>query len=152
MPDKKFMPKVFAVDFDGTCVTFAFPGVGKEIGAAPVLKALVDKGHLIILHTMRSDKINPSSDLDEILTPKDGDDTNYLSHAVMWFKKHDIPLYGVNYNPTQGRWTDSPKVYAHYYIDDISIGCPIMRDKKISSRPFVDWIHIRLMLEARNLL
>ena len=29
-----------AIDFDGTCVTHEFPLVGKDIGAAPVLKAL----------------------------------------------------------------------------------------------------------------
>ena len=30
------------VDFDGTCVTHEFPKVGKDIGAVPVLKKLVD--------------------------------------------------------------------------------------------------------------
>lgn len=29
---------IIAVDFDGTCVTHEFPYVGKEIGAAEVLK------------------------------------------------------------------------------------------------------------------
>jgi len=144
--------KVFAVDFDGTCVTFDFPRVGKEIGAAPVLKDLVANGHKIILYTMRSDKIAPASPDPDILTPKDGDDTNYLSHAIDWFKKHDIPLYGINNNPNQWSWTTSPKVYAHYYIDDIALGCPIMNNPEVSRRPYVDWIHIRLMLKARNLL
>lgn len=45
---------IIAVDFDGTCVTHEFPYVGKEIGAAEVLKELTDKGHKIILFTMRS--------------------------------------------------------------------------------------------------
>lgn len=152
MTNKKCTPKVFAVDFDGTCVAFDFPRVGVEIGAVPVLKELVAKGHLIILHTMRSDKTDPTSDDAEILTPNASDDTNYLSQAVMWFKKHDIPLYGVNYNPDQGSWTDSPKPYAHYYIDDIALGCPLIRDKTVSDRPYVDWGMMRFMLEARNLL
>lgn len=39
---------IIAVDFDGTCVTHEFPRVGKEIGAAEVLKELTDKGHKII--------------------------------------------------------------------------------------------------------
>lgn len=43
---------IIAVDFDGTCVTHEY--VGKEIGAAEVLKELTDKGHKIILFTMRS--------------------------------------------------------------------------------------------------
>lgn len=33
---------VIAVDFDGTCVTHEFPKVGKDIGAVPVLKELVE--------------------------------------------------------------------------------------------------------------
>lgn len=45
---------IIAVDFDGTCVTHEFPRVGVEIGAAEVLKELTDKGHQIILFTMRS--------------------------------------------------------------------------------------------------
>jgi hydroxymethylpyrimidine pyrophosphatase-like HAD family hydrolase len=45
---------IVAVDFDGTCVTHEFPRVGEEIGAAEVLKELTDKGHKIILFTMRS--------------------------------------------------------------------------------------------------
>lgn len=45
---------VIAVDFDGTCVTHEFPKIGKDIGAIPVLRKLVEKGHQIILYTMRS--------------------------------------------------------------------------------------------------
>lgn len=41
-----------AVDFDGTCVTHAYPQIGKEIGAAPVLRYLAQK-HMLILFTMR---------------------------------------------------------------------------------------------------
>ena len=46
---------IIAVDFDGTCVSHEYPKVGKDIGAVPVLKALVEIGHKIILNTMRSD-------------------------------------------------------------------------------------------------
>lgn len=45
---------VIAVDFDGTCVTHEFPKIGKDIGAIPVLRKLVEKEHQIILYTMRS--------------------------------------------------------------------------------------------------
>ena len=47
---------IIGVDFDGTCVTHEFPKVGREIGAAQVLKRLTDVGHQIILFTMRSQK------------------------------------------------------------------------------------------------
>ena len=56
---------IIAVDFDGTCVTHEFPKVGKDIGAVPVLKKLIEKGHKIILYTMRShpDKNNQGKTL-----------------------------------------------------------------------------------------
>lgn len=34
---------VIAVDFDGTCVTHEFPKIGKDIGAIPVLRELVER-------------------------------------------------------------------------------------------------------------
>lgn len=108
-----------AVDFDGTCVTHEYPNIGKDIGAVPVLKKLSDSGHKLILNTMRS-----------------GDD---LSDAVKWFEENEISLYGINNNPSQKFWTDSPKVYAHLYIDDAALGCPLKNDLSISERPFVDW-------------
>ena len=108
-----------AIDFDGTCVTHDYPRIGKEIGATEVLKRLVEAGHKLILNTMRSDK--------------------ELQDAVNWFKKNGIELYGVNENPTQKRWTNSPKVYAHLYIDDAAFGCPLLNVPDFSDRPFVDW-------------
>ena len=45
---------IINVDFDGTCVTHDFPQIGKEIGAAEVLKKLTYNGHNLILFTMRS--------------------------------------------------------------------------------------------------
>lgn len=108
-----------AIDFDGTCVTHDYPRIGKEIGATKVLKRLVEAGHKLILNTMRSDK--------------------ELQDAVNWFKKNGIELYGVNENPTQKRWTNSPKVYAHMYIDDAAFGCPLINAPELSDRQFVDW-------------
>ena len=110
---------IIAVDFDGTCVTHEFPRVGKEIGAAEVLKELTDKGHKIILFTMRSHQLDGAEETEEFgygktkpaKLPSDG-----LQDAIDWFKKHDIPLFGVNENPTQKDWTSSPKLYAHIYI------------------------------------
>ncbi len=53
---------IIAIDFDGTCVTHAFPKIGKDIGSVPVLKALTEQGHKIILFTMRSDVEDPKSE------------------------------------------------------------------------------------------
>lgn len=121
-----------AVDFDGTCVTHEYPRVGKDIGAVPVLKKLVDSGHHIILNTMRSGK--------------------ELTDAVQWFADNDIPLYGANVNPTQKEWTLSPKVYAHLYIDDAALGCPLIKKFAVSSRPFVDWTAVEYYLIFNNII
>lgn len=45
---------VIAVDFDGTVVTHAYPRIGDEIGAEPVLRELVANGCRLILLSMRS--------------------------------------------------------------------------------------------------
>ena len=139
---------IIAVDFDGTCVTHEFPRVGKEIGAAEVLKELTDKGHKIILFTMRShpNEINQNRTLDGSTINNDP-----LQDAIDWFKKHDIPLFGVNENPTQKDWTSSPKPYAHIYIDDAALGVPLKKDS-LSEKPYVDWDIVKYYLHAKNIL
>ena len=121
-----------AVDFDGTCVTHEYPNVGKDIGAVPVLKKLIDAGHKIILNTMRSG--------------------NELADAIQWFIDNNIPLFGINENPTQKTWTASPKVYAHLYIDDAALGCPLISNIFITKRPFVDWIEVEKQLKQMELI
>ena len=139
---------IIAVDFDGTCVTHAFPHIGQEIGAAPILRLLARKGHHIILFTMRSNVIAPeSNDPDIIAEPGD-----YLTQAVNWFQENRIPLWGINRNPEQHTWTSSPKPYANMYIDDAALGCPLLADERISPRPFVDWVKIHFYLIESGLL
>ena len=135
--------KEILIDFDGTCVTHDFPFVGKDIGSVVVLNKLVEKGHKLILFTMRSHRpyIHP-----------DGKPRDCLQEAIDWFAENDIPLYGVNTNPTQHEWTDSPKAYGQLMIDDIAIGVPLKIDKELSPRPFVDWFYLELMLNANNLI
>ena len=124
------------VDFDGTCTTHDFPYVGKEIGAPEVLRDLVIAGNRLILFTMRSD------------TSKG----KFLKDAVQWFEKHDIPLYGIQENPTQRAWTSSPKAYGQLIIDDICLGIPLKVDPQISDRPFVDWEKCRTLMEEMGIL
>lgn len=121
-----------AIDFDGTCVTHDYPRIGKDINAVNVLKKLVANGHKLILNTMRSGK--------------------ELKEAINWFKKNDIELYGANENPTQKKWTNSPKVYANLYIDDAALGCPLKMDLSISDRPFVDWEAVSCLLKDNGIL
>jgi hypothetical protein len=139
---------VIAIDFDGTCVTHEFPKVGKDIGAVPVLKELIANGHQLILFTMRSDKKEVMSSGKQI----HGRSDRYLTAAVNWFKKNDIPLYGIQVNPTQRIWTESPKAYAEMYIDDAALGCPLKYDKEFSQRPFVDWVKVGETLENYGLI
>jgi hypothetical protein len=139
---------IICIDFDGTCVTHEFPKVGKDIGAVPILKALVENGHKLILFTMRSDIVNPTSE-DNELHLEGGD---YLTDAINWFKENDIPLYGIQSNPTQHTWTTSPKAYGEMYIDDAALGCPLRNDDGFSKRPFVNWTVVQEMLEFRGIL
>lgn len=121
-----------AVDFDGTCVTNEYPNVGRDVGAVPVLKKLVDAGHKLILNTMRSGK--------------------ELADAIRWFIDNNIPLFGINENPTQKSWTASPKVYAHIYIDDAALGCPLITDGFVTKKPFVDWEEVEKQLIKMELI
>lgn len=122
---------IIAVDFDGTCVTHEYPKIGRDIGADACLKRLVAKGHQLILFTMRSGA--------------------ELEQAKTWFHVRGIPLYGVNTNPSQKTWTESPKAYAQVYIDDAALGCPLVWDE-VSNRPCVDWPKVERMLKERNIL
>jgi hypothetical protein len=131
------------IDFDGTCTTHDFPNVGKDIGAVPVLKKLVEKGHRLILFTMRSHR--PFINFN-------GSTRDTLDEAVQWFADNELPLYGINENPDQKNWTDSPKAFGQLLIDDIALGCPLRYDTKISQRPFVDWGKTEEWLESRGLI
>ncbi len=136
------------IDFDGTCVAHDFPRIGKNIGSVQILKKLIAAGHNLILFTMRSDVENPVSD-DKTIIAKAG---KYLTDAVNWFKENDIPLYGIQTNPTQSSWTTSPKAYGQLMIDDSALGCPLKFDSAISDRPFVDWSKVYKLLKQQQIL
>ena len=123
---------VIAIDFDGTCVEHEYPSVGMDVeGAVETLRALSNKGHKLILFTMRS-----------------GDK---LDKAVKWFKDRNIELWAVNENPEQKQWTESPKVFADVYIDDAALGCPIMFIDGVR-RPVINWRKVREWLEYHGYL
>ena len=119
-----------AVDFDGTMVTHEYPAIGRDIGAFPILKELVGKGHQIILFTMRS-----------------GDK---LDEALNYIEGKRLLLYGINHNPDQDDWNTSPKAYAHMYIDDASLGTPLIVNG--NERAYVDWKIIKEMLHDKFIL
>ena len=135
--------KVIAVDFDSTCASHGWP-YGVNCFSVPyaerVLKRLVEAGHRIVLWTMRSDfgkysKKFPAG----------------LSDAVKWFVERNIPLYGIQSNPTQGMWTTSPKAYANIYIDDAALGAPLCTYPDYG-KPILDWKKAEKELESKGYL
>lgn len=111
------------IDFDGTLVDHCYPGIGEPVpGAIDWLKRLQRYGVKLILFTMRSDR--PGEPL--------------LTDAVNFLLGHGIKLYGVNENPDQKSWTDSPKAYGDLYIDDAAFGCPLVHPRGFE-RPCVNW-------------
>lgn len=94
---------IIAVDFDGTCVTHAYPDIGEEIpGAIETLQWMVQEGHELILWTCR-----------------DGEE---LEDAISWFKQNEIELAAANEMPSGYTFPRSPKINADVYIDDRNLG------------------------------
>ncbi len=121
---------IIAIDFDGTCVCNQFPDVGPPVpGCVEVLKDLVAGGHRLILWTVRSGK--------------------RLDDAVTWFTFQGVPLWGINKNPGQHAWSDSPKAHADLFIDDRALGIPV---SVVAGDFVVNWAAVRGMLEERGVL
>lgn len=121
------------LDFDGTVCKHVYPEIGEEVPhAIRVLHRLIQNNIKIVLNTMRSDVT--------------------LEQAVDYLKDRNVALYGINRHPEQDAWTSSPKVYAHFYIDDAAIGCPLIFSKLKNERPYVDWLVVERLLEAHNIL
>ncbi len=122
---------IIAVDFDGTICEHEYPAIGDPVPQA--LETLLSwqlDGHRIILWTARS-----------------GEE---LDAAVGYLEGAGIRLFGVNGNPKQGSWSDSPKAYAQIYIDDAAFGCPLVLPAD-GRRRYVDWPRIRKMSEEHGL-
>ncbi|MEQ8714427.1 MAG: hydrolase [Cyclobacteriaceae bacterium] len=96
---------VIAVDFDGTIVDHEYPRIGAEkLFAFQTLRALQDKGHRLILWTIRDGKT--------------------LEDAVEYCRSNGIEFYAVNENfPNEGfEPGQSRKVNADIFIDDRNVG------------------------------
>ena len=119
------------IDFDGTCVTHEFPLVGKDIGAAQVLRDLVRNGHRLILFTMRAEDCS-------------------IQPALDWFAENDIALYAVQRHLEQHKFTSSPKALGDLMIDDTALGVQLYSCRL--SRDCVDWQWAAAKLQRRGLL
>jgi len=112
------------VDFDGTVVDHRYPYLGDPVPlAVDWLRRWAELGAKLILFTMRSN---------------DQRTGELLQDAVDYYHKNNIPLYGINKNPDQDSWTNSPKAYAHLYIDDAAYGCPLIHPPTFN-KPCVNW-------------
>ncbi len=121
---------ILAIDFDGTIVEHEFPEIGQAVpGAFHWLKKFQDAGASLILWTMRADG----------RTGEGKENGPVLAEAVEFCRANGIEFDGININPTQKKWTASPKAYAHVYIDDAAFGCPLRENPRMGGRPFVDW-------------
>lgn len=120
------------VDFDGTVVDHRYPEIGEAVpGAITWLKKLQRYGVRLILFTMRGESSKGR---------------NLLQEAVDYLEENGVVLYGVNRNPDQDSWTNSPKAYGEIYVDDAAFGCPLIEVKGFS-RPCVDWKKVGPHLE-----
>ena len=94
-----------AIDFEGTIVEDAYPGIGKPgIFAFETLKKLQEDGHRLILWTYRHGKS--------------------LDEAVEFCKKNGIEFYAVNKSFPEEEFDHSMsrKIYCDLFIDDRNIG------------------------------
>ncbi len=121
---------ILAIDFDGTIADHRFPDIGAPVpGAFRWLKRFQELGALLILFTMRSDG---RSGIGKQNGP-------VLTEAVEFCRANGVEFWAVNDNPEQAAWTGSRKVYAHAYIDDAAVGCPLRENPRLGGSPFVDW-------------
>ncbi len=66
-----------------------------------------------------------------------------LEMAVDWCRENGFIFDGINCNPeNDSRDPECDKLYAVFYIDDKSIGVPLLRDSEGIVRDHVDWYEI----------
>jgi hydroxymethylpyrimidine pyrophosphatase-like HAD family hydrolase len=97
--------KIIAVDFDGTVVEHKYPEIGKEmLFAFSTLKALQQKGHKLILWTIRTGTL--------------------LDEAVEHCRKNGVEFYAVNKNYPEEVLDErtSRKLNVDIFIDDRNVG------------------------------
>ncbi|HQQ94821.1 MAG TPA: hydrolase [Bacteroidia bacterium] len=97
--------KIIAVDFDGTIVEHKYPEIGKEmLFAFATLKALQQKGHRLILWTIRSGAL--------------------LQEAVEYCRANGVEFYAVNKNYPEEELDEntSRKLNVDIFIDDRNVG------------------------------
>lgn len=107
--DFNSLPKIVAVDFDGTLVEDSFPEIGKPYTEMfDIMKYLRSSGVKVILWTSRN--FHRNRDL--------------LEEAIQFCKEQGLEFDAINENVREVQeltGEDTRKVYADLYVDDKSI-------------------------------
>lgn len=123
---------IIAIDFDGTICQHPgkeFPAIGPPVPhAIKVMKRLQEAGHQLMLWTMR--------------------DGAALETAQEYLEQQGIDMWW-NENYAQS-WSSSNKQYAHLYIDDAALGCPLIEVS--GGRAFVSWYEVEQTLISLKVL
>jgi len=106
------VPKIIAVDFDGTLCHFDYPDIGAiKPGAREALVRLKELGYYIVIYSCRSCLWSPEifGDPDEDLY--DIPNRKLVKAMEKWLNEHDIPYDEIDYG-------QKGKPTARAYIDD----------------------------------
>ncbi len=129
------------LDFDGTVVEHNFPAIGAENpNAIHVISLLQKAGHNIVLNTYRADI-----------------DISYVQEALSFLNSHpQLSMSIENYLPKKIDPKPFDLVIAktanQLYIDDISEGIPLCRNKVLEFGMMVDWAELERLLRNENLI
>jgi hypothetical protein len=119
---KKKHPTIFAVDFDGTLATNAFPGIGNPINEViDFCKLQQGCGNKLILWTNRHDE--------------------RLIDAIDWCKDKGLYFDAINENlPSIIEYfgnCDTRKIFANYYIDDRAVDVKEIKNGEFKERDYL---------------
>lgn len=112
------LPRIIAVDFDGTLCTDCFPSIG--IANLNLIENLIkqrENGVKLVLWTSRTNNFDSG----------DGNKVDMLDEAVKWCSRLGLKFDAINDNIQEVKdftGGNTRKVYADVYIDDKSCGVP----------------------------
>jgi hypothetical protein len=153
---------IIGVDFDGTIVEHDFPDIGPAVpGALEWMKKWQEAGAKLMLWTMRSPPVRATSHGRPVLIEhghpvRQGESgRQVLDEAVEYCRQGGVEFWAVNRNPDQAGWSQSHKQYAHVYVDDAALGCPLLKGTLPGGRKMVDWSVVgpavlRMIQDAKN--
>jgi hypothetical protein len=129
------------LDFDGTVVEHNFPAIGSENpNAIRVISMLQRAGHHFVLNTYRADI-----------------DLSYVQEALSFLNSHpqiEKPIESYLSKKLDPKPFDleNAKASNQLYIDDISEGIPLQRNRELEFGMMVDWYELEKIFKDNNLI